>query len=396
MRLDRIPRLSLHRACTTVCLGVLLSACGGGGDGAVPGGSGGSSRGAATGPVSGFGSILVNGIRFADGAARVMDDEGQAHTTADLQLGMMVDVTSGAITPGSDDTPGQAAATQIVYGSSVKGRVTARNLVSTPPTLTVSGQTVAVPSGTVFAGYTAGISGVSTSDLVEIHALFDPSTQRYLATRIERRAELTECKVVGVARGVDIPLKAFVLGGVTVSYTGATVSGLSENATVRVKLAFNDADNTCSNVATSVTGTTPPLTEGARTKVEGYISDYLSPSSFRINGVPARTSLAITGLGDGVQVQAEGLIQAGALNASTVEVRNPLATREVRLFGAASSADLPNQTFVLKGVTVFYASPLFENGASLTSLSDGTLLDVRGSMDASGTRLLASRIRREN
>lgn len=348
------------------------------------------------GVVSGLGSVIVNGIRFDDGTARVVDDDGTPRSTADIRLGMTVAIASGPVTPPSGDAPGQATATRITYGSSVAGRVTARNLVSTPPTLTVAGQTVLVPAGTVIVGSTTGVNGISTSDLIEVHALADPATQRYFATRIERRTDLSECKVVGTALGVDTALKAFVLGGLTVDYTGASVAGLTEGARVQVKLALNSADNSCTNLATRVTALSPTTTEGARTTLEGHISDYTSNASFKINGIPVQASSTVGGLGNGVRVLAEGLVQSGVLVATQIAVRNPLASRDVRLFGTGSTVDPLNQTVTLRGVTVLYATALFENGASLSSLDDGSRLDVQGQFESNGQRLIATRVRREN
>ena len=68
----------------------LLSACGGGGGGSASvssdpaGGSGAYSMGA----ISGFGSIIVNGVRHDDKSARVFDDDGAARRSDELKLGM--------------------------------------------------------------------------------------------------------------------------------------------------------------------------------------------------------------------------------------------------------------------------------------------------------------------
>lgn len=386
-----------HAAAAAASTVLLMTACGGGGSPARPDLPGDNGTGAATGPVSGLGSILVNGIRFDDRTARVLDDEGAPSSASALKLGMMAAVTSGAITPASGDTPGRATATQIVYGSSIEGRVTARNLATSPATLTVAGQNVLVPPGTMFDGF-SGLSAVTTSEDIEVHAVLNANTGQHLATRIVRRPDLTACKVVGIATGVDPTSRSFVLGGLAVSYSGATVSGLSDNARVRVTLTRDSGTQTCTNAATSVTAAAPRVVEGARTVIEGYVSGYVDSTRFRVNGVPVQTGGATSGLGIGSYVEAEGVVQSGVLNAGRIVAKNPLAARELRLYGAASNLDTVNQTFVLRGVTVFYPAPpgAFENGASETSLNDGTLLEVRGVMDATLPRLVATRIRRQD
>ena len=72
-------------------LAMLVVACGGGV------GSGGTG-GFASGPISGFGSVIVNGVRFDDTFATVVDGDGTTRTRDDLRLGMTVDIDSGAIT----------------------------------------------------------------------------------------------------------------------------------------------------------------------------------------------------------------------------------------------------------------------------------------------------------
>src|SRR5690606_36947233 len=77
-----------------------LAACGGGGDGggfASTGvGSGGTGMFASSvsvsGPIRGFGSIIVNGIRFDDSNASIsLGDDNGGLRSADLRLGMMVE-----------------------------------------------------------------------------------------------------------------------------------------------------------------------------------------------------------------------------------------------------------------------------------------------------------------
>ena len=73
-------------------LSVLLAACGGGGGGDIAGvGTGGTGTISSTvsvGPISGFGSIIVAGVRFDDTTATVTDEDGTVRSRDDLKLGM--------------------------------------------------------------------------------------------------------------------------------------------------------------------------------------------------------------------------------------------------------------------------------------------------------------------
>jgi len=90
----------------------LLSSCGGGGsDANAP------ARSSFTaGPITGFGSIIVNGVRFDVSRARVVYDSGRQITEADLKLGMMAQVQAGDITGANT-----SQATQVQIGSAIIG-----------------------------------------------------------------------------------------------------------------------------------------------------------------------------------------------------------------------------------------------------------------------------------
>ncbi|MBA2721750.1 MAG: hypothetical protein H0U56_02385, partial [Methylibium sp.] len=74
-----------------------LAACGGGGGGGGDGVGSGGTGSFAVGPISGFGSVIVNGIRYDDSGADVFDDDGNAVTANDLRLGMVIEVTGSEL-----------------------------------------------------------------------------------------------------------------------------------------------------------------------------------------------------------------------------------------------------------------------------------------------------------
>src|SRR4051812_46921799 len=85
----------------------LLAGCGGGGGDAATSPLGGSSSSSGTsfaaGTIAGFGSVIVNGVRFDDSKAKVSDDDGGAAASSALRLGMQVEIQGGAV---SDDGSG--------------------------------------------------------------------------------------------------------------------------------------------------------------------------------------------------------------------------------------------------------------------------------------------------
>ncbi|MDH4062195.1 MAG: hypothetical protein OEU94_15415, partial [Aquincola sp.] len=80
----RIPTLSnfLRSALASVLL--WLAACGGG----VETGGTGATGAFIEGPITGFGSIIVEGVRFDESAARIEDADGGGIVRDALRLGM--------------------------------------------------------------------------------------------------------------------------------------------------------------------------------------------------------------------------------------------------------------------------------------------------------------------
>src|SRR5215468_3895816 len=108
---------------------LLAVACGGGGGGNMPP----PNQAFTQGTIMGFGSVIVNGVRFDDSAAQVTDDDGQAHDKGDLKLGMNVEIDSSGI----DRSSNTAVASHIRFGAAIVGPVSAISAATTPKTLTV-------------------------------------------------------------------------------------------------------------------------------------------------------------------------------------------------------------------------------------------------------------------
>ncbi|MFZ2988859.1 MAG: hypothetical protein WA086_12770, partial [Ideonella sp.] len=91
-------QMLLRSALALASLSVLV-ACGGGGSADTDASTGGT-PGASTltaftsGSISGFGSVIVNGVRFDDSNATVEDDDGGRHGRDDLKLGASVEIES--------------------------------------------------------------------------------------------------------------------------------------------------------------------------------------------------------------------------------------------------------------------------------------------------------------
>ena len=97
---------------TAVLAALLVSSIGGCGGGVGTEGTGTFSS-VGSGPITGFGSIVVSGVRYDDSAASVSDDDGNGRSRDQLALGMVVDVEGGAVTTAADGVTLSATATTV-------------------------------------------------------------------------------------------------------------------------------------------------------------------------------------------------------------------------------------------------------------------------------------------
>ena len=74
----------------------LLASCGGGGIADLAGGVGSGGSGLAEGTVTGFGSVIVDGVRFDDSQAKVTEEGPAGVREATLKIGQRVRISSNA------------------------------------------------------------------------------------------------------------------------------------------------------------------------------------------------------------------------------------------------------------------------------------------------------------
>ncbi len=114
-------------------------------------GSGGTGAAFGFGVISGFGSIIVNGIQFEDDAASVTEDLGNPRGHSELGLGMVMEIHGSA-----DESTGLGKVTAARIQSELKGLVTS---VTPNPTTPGTGEVMVL--GTVRATSTTVWQNVS-------------------------------------------------------------------------------------------------------------------------------------------------------------------------------------------------------------------------------------------
>ena len=201
----------------TLVMATLVISCGGGGGGTAGGGGtepGIDRLGVTGGVVSGFGSIIVNGVEFeTDTAEFEIDDDSAGSSQDDLNVGDTVIITF------DPDVAGNIAQT-VFSDDAVEGPIDSIDPAGTQ--IVVAGQTVLVDAATSFDDSipTASLAGLTVGDFVEVNGLFD-SDGRIRATRIELGAG--EVEVHGVISALDTGAQTFAINNLVVNYDGVTV-----------------------------------------------------------------------------------------------------------------------------------------------------------------------------
>ena len=199
-----------------VLLGMV--SCGGGNSDVAGGGIGGT--GITQGPITGFGSVIVNGIKFEDTGAAIEIEDVPNRPRTDLKIGMVVKIEW------EKDTTDAYIAKSIVYGDDVQGPV--RDIVIDgvgDATFTVLGQQVMTHPGTTVFNGVVDATALVNGNIVEISGLKDAAGVIH-ATFIDFKNAVASAgetfELKGVVKSLDSIAKTFRLGAVIVHYSTLT------------------------------------------------------------------------------------------------------------------------------------------------------------------------------
>ena len=398
--------------CALATFATLVAGCGGGTDSGVGGGGTGSPLSFSQGPITGFGSIIVNGVHFDDAPATVVDDDGNAlANTQALRLGTVVDVQGGAI---SNDA---ATASVIHVHVDLVGPVTAA-YDATAGQLAVLGQPVRVLSTTALDGFSGGAAAIAVGRTVAVSSLYDTATGVYVATRIDPAPDASRFAIRGAPSAIDTTAHTFTIGGVVFSYGNvAPPSTFAVGDLLRAVLA-PARDSHGRWVVTAFGQARPALPDGRRGGVQGVVSSATDATHFVVNGVVVDASQAMvtpTGASIGVQarVEVQGTVTAGVLVATSVHVDakddgddddddgngngnqgGNGAQGRFEIDGPVLALDTVHQTLTMRGPTIVnYATATFAGGGKVSDLAVGKQIEVRGNLSADGSQVIATQVK---
>ena len=363
---------------------------------------------AAVGPITGFGTVHLNGLVFDTSGAAITID-GQSATQDDLRAGYYIQVKGH-----HDATQNQDFADQIDFRGNVIGPVTA--IDATAQTLIVLGQTVHVTEDTSFDDdiSPASLAGVSVGDFVEVSgmALADGSIR---ATRIESKVAGTALlQVIGTAASTDSTAQTLKINALVVNFSSATLvdfpdSGPKDGDVVEAQGITLSSSGELNATRLELRSGKEVVPDGnGQVAVDGLISRFASATDFDVAGRKVSTSSSTVfdggtaaDLALNVSVEIEGTLDAsGTIQASRVEIRRPV---DARLTGPVDSVDAAHGKVVVLGIQISVdLMTRYEDHASsrvntfnLTYVHAGDWLEVRGeATTAAGTSLEAMRVDR--
>ena len=393
-------------------LPVVLTSCGGGLGTTAGGGTGGTG----VGPVTGFGSVIVNGVKYDDTGidnTNFFDDLGR--TKADLKVGMMVAIV-GSIS-GANGT-----ADNITVLRHVDGPMDDNGVDLATNRLKVMGQDVVVDASTVFDNGITNLAALRTLQganvnhpELEVHGSADNNGvihATFIYKWSDDRIAGRDVQVRGTVAGPPTAT-TFVIGQKTVDLSGVPgglPAGVVDGSFVEAKGTLRASDNALVATLVKLEDATGGQPSGSRAEVEGYVNRVVTPGvSFELlgpNGVQTVTwtsgTTAFTGgtgadIRAGVKVEVEGTRKVGgALAATKIAIRR---ASNVRMESTVTSVTASSLTIFGKTVAV-NALTQYEDSSSInlktfgqTDILVGNTLEVSAFLDDTGT-LVATRVER--
>jgi hypothetical protein len=376
-------------------LGLAVAGCGGGGEIAGVGTGGTGQIAYASGTVSGFGSVIVNGVKFEDRDAQVSDDAGSPRALAALAIGMLVEIEGRIADDGATGT-----ADRIRIASELCGGID--SIDAAAGRFTVMGTTVQTGAATVFPDV-RGLAGLALGTTVEVHGFVDVGASLLRATRIDvppASAAPSPCKLRGtiIARDGDgdgsIRIGGLQIDPRSAKVSNGTVGGLQVGQTVRLEGTTPPRSGTWRPDELAVLAG-PGAAVGIHTRLEGTITSFRSLADLQVAGVPVDASgatltdgLRASALRDGRRVRVIGVTAAGGrVIASSLQPRDDdavdgsgddLARFEGTILRFGSLADFEVRDRVGRRFTVDGSRATLRAGTTVADLRQGAALTVEG------------------
>jgi len=405
-----------HGPILSVLLLLLLGSCGG-----TPVTEGGAS-GTGIGPVLGYGSVIVNGVRYNVDNTTFVDAHGR--TLDNLAVGMVVKVTANSI----DDNPTSPTgiATKMEVLRLVDGPMDDNSVSLDNNSFRVMGQTVFVGLTTVFDNV-ADLSAIDNLARqgkrpgIEIHGSTDDTgflRAGFVHLWSDNLVSGREVQIKGTVASLNKSDNTFTIGPrlQKVDYTPVTSvpAGLDNGVFVEVKGTYRSSDNTIRAESIKLEDPASGQSAGDLAKAEGYVNrvladlgttkrfELIAPDGLQVvNWSTATTSFRDGSAADvipGARVQVEGSRnQDNTVAAKRISLRKPCNIRiESTVTGKTTSTiTLMGKTVTVNLLTTYKdGTGTFPGAFGLSNIDVGNTVRVDAFLDTSTAlaRIVATRV----
>ncbi len=353
------------------------------------------------GVITGFGSVYVNGVRYDTSRAQISVNGNAASETA-LRAGQCVQIKGHA--------QGHSHHADVIrYHNVLEGPISA--IARAEGALVAMGQTVLVTSLTSFGDSAASLDDLQIGDVVEVSGMVS-SGGEIEATRIDIKPDGGPFDVTGYVSNLNKAGKLFNINALVVDYSTANLDDFptgepSDGDLVLVKGSIFNADDSFAALRIELRSDDwlAPA-NGDEIEVEGFITNFVSPTDFEVSGWPVTTTAStlyehgtLADLSNNARVEVEGAAAAdGLLVALKVKFKQ---VNEIRILAQVAGLTTADGTMDLLGIQVRTDnSTRFEDKAStrlrdfnFSNLGVGDWVDVRGYAEPIGSdAVIAARI----
>jgi len=361
------------------------------------------------GPITGFGSVIANGVEF-DTTAAIVTMDGEPGTVSDLRVGMVVAIH------GTIDTIANAArASEITFIDDAEGPVS--SIDQAAGSFVMLGRTILVDELTVFEDAT--FETLAAGNVVQVSGLLR-SQERVQATHVHRLADAYAAgmtmEVKGVTSGLDIGNQRFNIGTQSCDYSAAMLeldgADLADGMYVEVSSTTPIAgggDMLLNRIQARDRDRDRYRLCGADCDFElvGYVTSFISATEFDVDGHPVTTTSStvyvngtVDSLALDVKLAVDGTLDAaGVLIAERIVFHLPSLVQieaDIEAIDTASEAvtvlgiDVQTNEFTLFRDHTTSGPPTFGFG----DLVVGDRVEIRAYLDVGS--VVASRLERDD
>jgi Domain of unknown function (DUF5666) len=340
----------IHLIGSFISLLFVLLACGSSGSNQSAGidGSGAPIATATSGTIDGFGSVIVNGLRYQSDRAQILIN-GENAVEDNLRVGYQVRIT------GSIAADGTATADKIEFTPTLVGSITQIN--SADNSLTLLGQTVYLTNNTLLDAAISpkSLAGLAVGNTILVSGSLTADAS-VSATRIEL-ISANQIQLTGFVRELNESNYTFKLNQQQVSFAVAQLINVDNNRLQNGMLitaigALNNSNELSATSINKLNTYFPTSTKNA--DIEGFITRFASTTDFDVAGSRVTTNNQTryengtsANLILGAKIELKGSINdSGQLVAGNIEFE--LAGDSI-LSGTVTSLQITNLTGIVSG-----------------------------------------------